>query len=157
MSPNKLVLYQDNSLALVMLSQASGKSADDLLLLDGFPFSYDSGISIATTLVEGVLLEFPLTQELLESTSIMDTTSRLQVSKSDTYYPQTVSDSALDGPLVHLGLESSALSEPVEAVTMTESVPTSQSIREKRKELWERRFTYPEKMKPATGYASEGR
>jgi hypothetical protein len=60
-----------------MLSQASGKSADDLLLLDGFPFSYDSGILIATTLVEGVLLEFPLTQELLESTSIMDTTSRL--------------------------------------------------------------------------------
>jgi hypothetical protein len=86
-SPNKLVLYQDNSLALIMLSQASSESVDDLLLLDGFPFSYDSGISIATTLVEGVLLEFPLTQELLKSISIMDTTSRLQVSKSDTYYP----------------------------------------------------------------------
>ena len=140
-----------------MLLQASGKSADDLSLLDGFPFSYDSGISIATTLVEGVLLEFPLTQELLESTSIADTTSGLQVSKSDAYYPQTVSDSALDGPPAHLGLESSALSKPVEAVTMTESVPTSQSIREKRKELWERRLTYPEKMKPATGYALEGR
>ncbi len=45
----------------LQLSWASGESVNNLSLLDDFPFSYDSGVLIATTLVEGVLLEFPIT------------------------------------------------------------------------------------------------
>ena len=51
----------------LQLSWASGESVNNLSLLDDFPFSYDSGVLIATTLVEGVLLEFPITQDLLDS------------------------------------------------------------------------------------------
>ena len=133
------------------LSWASGESADDLLLLGDFPFSYDSGVSVATTLVEGILSEFPITQDVLDSqaTSTMDTTSGPKCSKSDTCYSQTVLDSDSDGPQ---RLNSKALSESVEAITTTEAAPMSESTWERRKELWERRFTHPQKMKPS--YAS---
>jgi hypothetical protein len=136
------------------LSQASGESADDLSLLGELSFSFDSGISIATTLVEGILSQFPTTQELLDSPNTTDTTSGLESSKSVAYNPQNISDSLadLDGPQ---HTDSTALSKPVEAITTTGAVPRSESTRERRKKLWERRFTYPKKMKPS--YASAGR
>ena len=102
MTPNnlELVLYQENSLALVMLdssnlntsqlSQASGESPDDLSLLDDFPLSYDSGVLIATTLVEGILLEFPITQDSLDSVCTTVVTLGLEGCKSIAYIPQTV-------------------------------------------------------------------
>ena len=162
MTPNKLelALYQENSLATVMLdgsntsqlSWDSGESVNDLSLLDDFPFSYNSGVSIATALVEGVLSEFPITQDLLDSTSTTDATFGLQGNKADAYYPQTVSDSVSDGAP---RLDSNALSKSVEATTTTETALSSESIREKRKVLWEKRFTHPHKMKPS--YASGGR
>jgi len=138
----------------LQLSWASGKSVNNLSLLDDFPFSYDSGVLIATTLVEGVLLEFPITQDLLDSqaTSTMDTTSGPEGSKSDACYPQTVSDSDSDGPQHS---NSKALSKSVEVITTTKAAPRSKSIWEKRKELWERRFTHPQKMTPS--YALGGR
>jgi hypothetical protein len=143
-----------NGSNILQLSWDSGESVNDLSLLDDFPFSYDSGVSVATTLVEGVLLEFPITQDLLDSqaTSTMDTTSRPGGSKSDTCYPQTVSDSVLDGPQRS---NSKGLSDSVDAITTTEAAPRFKSIWEKRKELWERRFTHPQKMK--SSYASGGR
>jgi hypothetical protein len=133
------------------LSWASGESADDLSLLGDFPFSYDSGVSVATTLVEGILSEFPITQDVLDSqaTSTMDATSGPKCSKSDACYSQTVLDSDSDGPQRS---NSKALSESVEAITTTEAAPMSESTWERRKELWERRFTHPQKMKPS--YAS---
>jgi hypothetical protein len=61
------ILHQENLLVLIMLdssntshlSQASSESADDFSLLSDLSFSYDLGISVATTLVEGILLQFP--------------------------------------------------------------------------------------------------
>jgi len=145
-----LVLHQENSPATVMLdssnisplSQASGESADDLSLLGDLSFSYDSGTSIATTIVEGILSQFPITQQSLDSTNTMDATSGLEASKLDAYIPVL----GPDGPQ---HLDSKALSETAEANTTTEAAPRSQSTWEKRKELWERRFTHPQKMKPS--------
>jgi hypothetical protein len=135
------------------LSWASGESANDLSLLGDFPFSYDSGVSVATTLVEGILSEFPITQDVLDSqaTSTMDVTSESgpECSKSDACCSQTVLDSDSDGPQRS---NSKALSESVEAIATTEAAPRSESTWEKRKELRERRFTHPQKMKPS--YAS---
>jgi hypothetical protein len=143
-----------NGSNISQLSWDSGKSVNDLLLLDDFPFSYDLGVLVTTTIVEGVLLEFPITQDLLDSqaTSTMDATSRPKGSKSDTCYPQTVSDSVSDGPQC---LNSKVLSDSVEVITTTKAAPRSESIWEKRKELQERRFTHPQKMK--SSYALGGR
>ena len=136
------------------LSQASGESADDLSLLGNLSFSFDSGVSIATTLVEGILSQFPITQELLDPTNTTDATSRLEGSKSDAYYPQTISDSASDRPQHS---DSNALSESVEVTITTklEAAPGSEYPWERMKELWERMFTHPNKMKPS--YTSGGR
>jgi hypothetical protein len=123
-------------------SQASGELADDLSLLGDLSFSYDLGVSVATTLVEGILLQFPITQDLLDSMNIMDTTFRLEASKLDAYTPVL----GLDGPQ---HLDSNALSKSVEVITTTETVPSSESTWEKIKELWERRFTHPQKIKPS--------
>jgi hypothetical protein len=82
----------------------------------------------------------------------MDVTSRPEGSKSDACYPQTVLDLVLDRPQ---RLNSKVLSNSVEAITITKAAPRSESIWEKRKELWERRFTHLQKMKPSD--ASEGR
>jgi hypothetical protein len=173
-TPNnlELVLYQENSLALVMLdssnlntsqlSQASGKSPDNLSLLDDFPLSYDSGVSIATTLVKGILSEFPITQDSLDSVCTTVVTLGLEGCKSIAYIPQTVLDSDSDGA-PHLDsdgapcLDSNVLSKSVEVTTTTDTAPISEYTWERMKELWERRFTHPEKMKPASGYALEGR
>jgi hypothetical protein len=133
-------------------SWASGTSPDDLSLLGDLSFSLDLGVSIATTLVESILSEFPITQDSLDYTSTANATSGLQGSKSEAYYPQTVSDSALDGALCS---DSNPLSKSVEATTITEAAPRSESIWEKRKALWEKRFTHPNKMKPR--YAWGGR
>ena len=156
----ELILHQENSPVLVMLdssntshlSQASSESADDFSLLGDLSFSYDSGISVATTLVEGILSQFPITQDSLDSTSITDMTSRLEGSKSDAYNPQAVSDSDLDGTRLPV---SSMLSNSAGAKTTSEAAPRSESTWEKIKELWERRFTHPQKMKPT--YASAER
>ena len=136
------------------LSQASSESADDLSLLSNLSFSFDSGISIATTLVEGILSQFPTMQELLDSTNTTDATSGLESSKSVAYNPQNISDSLadLDGPQCS---DSNALSESVEVITTTEPARRSESTQERLKELWARRFTHPRKMKPT--YASGGR
>ena len=132
--------------------QASGKLADDLSLLGNFSFSYDSDVSITTTLVEGLMSQYPITQELLDSTSTTDATSECEGSKSVAYTPQIVSDLALDGPQHS---DSNALSESVEARTTTEPAQRSKSTWERLKELWARRFTHPRKMKPT--YAWGGR
>jgi hypothetical protein len=152
--------YQENSPAAVMLDssntsqlwQASGKLADDLSLLGNFSFTYDSDVSITTTLVEGIMSQFPVTQDLLDSTSTTDATSKHEGSKSVTYTPQIVSDLASDGPQRS---DSNTLSESVEARTMTKPAQRSESTQERLKELWARRFTHPWKMKPT--YASGGR
>jgi len=132
--------------------QASGESADDLSLLGDFSFTYDSDVSIATTLVEGIMSQFPITQDLLDSMSTTNATSEHEGSKSVAYTPQIVSDLASDGPQHS---DSNALSESVEARTTTEPARRSKSTRERLKELWARRFTHPWKMKPT--YASGGR
>jgi len=131
----------------LQLSWASGKSANDLSLLGDFSFFYDLGVLVATTLVEGILSEFPIIQDMLDSqaTSTMDTTSRPECSKSDACYSQTVLDSDSDGPQCS---NSKVLSESVEVITTTEAAPRSKSTWKKRKELWERRLTHPQKMKP---------
>ena len=134
------------------LWQASGKSSDDLSLLGNFSFTYDSDVLIATTLVEGIMLQFPITQDLLDSMSTTNATSENEGSKSLAYTPQIVSDLALDGPQRS---DSNALSESVEAQTTTEPTRRSESTQERLKELWARRFTHPQKMKPT--YASGGR
>jgi len=118
-------LYQENSPAMVMLDssntsqlwQASGESPDDLSLLGDFLFTYDSDVLIATTLVEGIMSQFPITQNLLDSTSTTDATSENEGSKSLTYTPQIVLDLASDGPQRS---DSNALSKSVEARTTTE-------------------------------------
>jgi hypothetical protein len=162
-TPNnlELVSYQENSLALVMLdspnlntSQLSAEASNDLSLLDDFPFSYDSGISIATTLVEGILSEFPITQDSLDYTCSTDATLELEGIKSIAYTPQTVLASDSDGAPRS---DSNALSRSGEAIATTTTTPRSASFRKKLKELQERRFTHPQKMKPALGFASEGR
>ncbi len=119
------------------LSQASGESVDDLSLLGDLSFSYDSGVSVATTLVEGILSEFPITQDTLHSTWATNVTSGLEGSKLVADTPQTVLD-----------LESNALSKSVEAITTTTTMPSFESTREKMKELRERRFTHPQKIMP---------
>ena len=126
------------------LSQASGESVDDLSLLGDLSFSYDSGVSVATTLVEGILSEFPITQDTLHSTWATNVTSGLEGSKLVADTPQTVLD-----------LESNALSKSVEAITTTTTMPSFESTREKMKELRERRFTHPQKIMPS--YALGGR
>ena len=107
-------------------------SADDLSFLDNFPFSYDLGVSVATTLVEGILSEFPIIQDSLNSICIIDATSGLEGSKSVTYTPQIDSDSASDRPQCW---DSNMLSESVEARTMTEPAQRSESTQERLKEL----------------------
>jgi hypothetical protein len=102
------------------LSQASGESPDDLSLLGNLSFSYDPSVSIATTLVEGLLSQFPITQDSLDSTNTMDMTSRLDASKLDTYTPVL----GLDGPQHS---DSNALSKFVEVITTTETMPSSES------------------------------
>ena len=136
----KLFLHKENLLATVMLdisnvpqhSQASGMSADDLSFLDDFPFFYNPGVLVATTLVEGILSEFPITQDSLNSTCITDATSGLKGSKLVTYTPQIDSDLALDRPQ---HWDSNVLSKSVEVRTMTEPVQRSKSTQERLKEL----------------------
>ncbi len=159
----ELNFYQENLPAMVTMLdssntsqlshwQASGKLADDLSLLGNFSFSYDLDVSIVTTLVEGIMLQFPITQDLLDSTSTTNATSECEGSKSLTYTPQIVLDLALDGPQCS---DPNVLSESVEAITMTEPARRSESTRERLKELWARRFTHPQKMRPT--YAWGGR
>lgn len=133
-------------------SWASGESLDDLSLLGDLSFSFDSGVSVSTTLVEDILSEFPITQDSLGSTSTTDATSELQGSKTDAYNPLTVSDLASDGPQCP---DCNVLAEPVEAITTADAAPMSESTQERLKELWARRFTHPRKMTPS--YAWGGR
>lgn len=157
----ELALHQENSLAVVKLdrsntsqfSQASGLEwANDLSLLGDFSFSYDSDISIATTLVEGIMLQFPITQDFAGSISTTEVTSGHEGSKSVAYSPQIVSDLASDGPQ---RLDSNTLSEPIDVITMTEAARGCETHQERLKKLFERRFTHPHKMKPT--YARGGR
>jgi len=103
-------------------------NSDSLPFSSGnFSFISDSGISIATTLVEEVIQAFPITQESFDSTSITNAISGLEDDKSDIY------------KLMHLDPETAA-----------------RATHQKRmKELMERRFTHPQKMTPH--YFSEGR
>jgi len=136
------------------LSQVSGESDDDLSLLGDFSFSYDSDVSIATALVEGIVSHFPNTQDSLNFMNTTDVAPGREGSKSVAYAatPQTVLDSNSDGPQC---LDSNALSESAEAIAATTTMPRSASFRKKLKELHERRFTHPQKMKPT--YAWGGR
>jgi len=93
------------------LWQASGESPDDLSLLGNFSFTYDLDVLIATTLVEGIMSQFPITQDLLDSMSTTDAMSENEGSKSLAYTPQIVSDLASDGPQCS---DSNVLSESVE-------------------------------------------
>ncbi len=121
----------------VMLS-SPGPDISELQLLsdisDSLPFSFgdfsfisDSGILIATTLVEKVIQAFPITQESFDSTSTTNVIFGLEDNKSDTY------------KLMHLDPETAARA----------------AHRERMKELMERRFTHPQNMTPC--YFSEGR
>jgi hypothetical protein len=88
-------LYQENLPAMVMLDssntsqlwQASGESPDDLSMLGNFSFTYDSDVLIVTTLVEGIMSQFPITQNLLDSMSTTDVMSENEGSKSLAYTP----------------------------------------------------------------------
>jgi len=80
-------MLDSSNLNTSQLLEASGESANDLSLLDDFPFSYDSGVSIATTLVEGILSEFPIIQDSLDSTCTTDATLGLKGSKMIAYIP----------------------------------------------------------------------
>lgn len=137
---------------------ASHESANNLSMLGDLSLSFDSGVSVATTLVEDILSEFPITQDwdLLDSTSTTSATFGLHGSESEAYYPYSVLDSASDGAPHGPHLDSNTLSKSVEETTIIEAVPRSEATRrEKLKELWEKRFTRPYKMKPH--YTSEGR
>ena len=135
--------------------QALGESVDNLSLLGcgDFSFSYDSDVSIATTLVEGIVSHFPNTQDLLDSMNTADVAPGREGSKSVAYAPpQLVLDSASDEPQCS---DSNVLLGSVQAIATTEAARRSESSRERLKELWERRFTCLEKMKPC--YAWGGR
>ena len=69
--------------------QALGESVDNLSLLGrgDFSFSYDSDVSIATTLVEGIVSHFPNTQDLLDSMNTADVAPGREGSKSVAYAP----------------------------------------------------------------------
>jgi len=94
---------------------------------DSLPFSLgdcsfisDSGISIATTLVEEIIRDFPITQDSLDSSITTNIITELEDDKSDAY------------KLTHM--------DPKTAATAAHW--------EKIKELIERTFTYTQKMTP---------
>jgi hypothetical protein len=123
-------------------------------LLGNFSFSYDSDVSIATALVEGIVLHFPNTQDSLNFMNTTNMAPGCEGSKSVTYMatPQTVLDSNSDGPQC---LDSNVLSKSAEAIAATTTMPRSTSFWKKLKELHEGRFTHPQRIKPT--YAWGGR
>ena len=90
------------------------------LLLSSCSFISDSGISIATTLVEEIIQDFPITQDSLDSSITTNTIPELEDDKSDAY------------KLVHVDPETAATA----------------ARQERLKELMERRFTHTRKMTP---------
>ena len=94
------------------------------LSLGEFSFISDSGISIATTLVEEIIQDFPITQDSIDSSITSNAITELEDDKSNAY------------KLTRLDPETTARA----------------AHRERLKELMERRFTHPQKMTP--GYFS---
>jgi hypothetical protein len=101
---------------------------------DSLPFSFgdcsfisDSGVSIATTLVEEIIQGFTTTQDSLDSTITTNAIAGLEDDKSDAY------------EFMH--------SDPETAARVARQ--------ERMKELMERRFTHPQKMTPS--YSSRER
>jgi hypothetical protein len=97
------------------------------LLLSSCSFISDSGILIATTLVEEIIRDFPITQDSLDSSITTNAIPELEDDKSDAY------------KLTHVDPETAATA----------------ARQEKMRELIERTFTYTQKMAP--GFCSGGK
>jgi hypothetical protein len=117
---------------LVMLSNPAPDVSESQPLSDisdSLPFSLgdcsfisDSGISIATTLVEEIIRDFPITQDSFDSSIATNAITELEDDKSDAYKLMCLDP------------------EPETAATAAR--------RERLKELMERRFTHTRKMTP---------
>jgi len=119
---------------LVILSSPGPKISEsqplsEIFNSDSLPFSFggncsfisDSGISVATTLVEEIIQGFTTTQDSLDSTITTNAIAGLEDNKSNAYV------------LMHSDPETAARA----------------ACQERMKELMERRFTHPQKMTPS--------
>jgi hypothetical protein len=90
------------------------------LSLGEFSFISDSGLSIATTLVEEIIQDFPITQGSLDSSITTNAVTKVEDDKIDAF-----------------------------KLTRSDPEATARDAhRERLKELMERRFTYTRKMTP---------